>query len=307
MGDSSAASATSTGGMGYIDGQYMPREQVALPTTDMGFKLCDMTYDAIHVWDARYFRLDEHLDRFERSIEKRRINFPHTRDEIIEIMTECVRRAGLQRSMITLIATRGDMPRGSFDLRKCRGRFMIWADPYYRVVTEDEERDGVPIIISSVPRVPPDSIDPTVKNFARIDFADALFEAYDRGCEHAILLDHEGNVTEGRGWNVFAVYSGSLVTPDTGVLEGITRRTLLELCPKTNLEPKVTQLKPDELLRADEVFMASTAGGVMPVIKIDDTTIGAGQPGPVTARLRELYWALHEDPDYTTPVDYRAA
>ena len=307
MSDAATTVRSYQGGVGYIDGEYKPREDVALPTTDMGFKLCDMTYDAIHVWDGRYFRLEDHLDRFERSIEKRRINFPYSRDDVVSIMTECVRRAGLQRSMITLIATRGDMPKGSFDLRKCRGRFMIWADPYYRVVTEEEEQNGVPIIISSVPRVPPDSIDPTVKNFARIDFADALFEAYDRGCEHAILLDHDGNVTEGRGWNVFAVYSGALVTPDSGVLEGITRQTILELCPKTNLEPKVAKLKPDELLRADEVFMASTAGGVMPVVKIDDTPIGAGQPGPVTQRLRELYWGLHDDPAYSTPVDDRAA
>ena len=294
------------GGIGFLDGTFMPREDVSLPTTDMGFKLCDMTYDAIHVWNGRYFRLQDHLERFERAIERRRINFPYDRQQVINIMSQCVQRAGLDRSMITLIATRGDMPPGSFDLRKCQGRFMVWADPYYRVVTEREEQQGVSIIISSVPRVPPESIDPTVKNFARLDFADALFEAYDRGCEHAILLDHDGNVTEGRGWNVFAVIAGTLVTPDSGVLQGITRQTILELCPQTNLQPKVTQLKPDELLRADEVFMASTAGGIMPVVKIDDSHIGSGQPGPVTARLKELYWALHDDPDYSVDVGQAA-
>ena len=294
-------------GIAYLDGAYVPMSEAKISVLDWGFLRSDVTYDVVHVWKGRFFLLDAHIDRFCRNVDALHMRLPFDRSGLVDVLRECVRRAGLQRSMITLIATRGDMPKGSFDLRKCQGRFMIWADPYYRVVTEEEELNGVPIIISKVPRVPPDSIDPTVKNFARIDFADALFEAYERGCEHAILLDHDGNVTEGRGWNVFAVYSGALVTPDTGVLEGITRQTILELCPKTNLELKVAKLKPDELLRADEVFMASTAGGVMPVVKIDDTPIGAGQPGPVTQRLRELYWGLHDDPAYSTPVDDRAA
>jgi branched-chain amino acid aminotransferase len=289
-------------GVGYIDGRYMPREEVALPTTDLGFKLCDMVYDAIHVWDGRFFRLHEHLDRFQRSIERRRIQLRMDREEQVEVLRQCVLRAGLSDSMITMIATRGDMPPGRYDLRRCQGRFIAWADPYYGVVTEEEMRDGVAVTISSVPRVSPDSIDPTVKNFARIDFADALLEAYDRGFEHAVLLDRDGHVTEGRGWNLFALYGGVLVTPDTGVLEGITRRTVMEICPRTNLEARMAKLTADELRGADEIFMASTAGGVMPVIRIDDSPISGGAPGPVTQRISELYRSLHEDERYTTPV-----
>ncbi len=291
-------------GVGYIEGEYKPRREVALPTTDIGFKLCDMCYDAIHVWRGKFFRLEDHLDRFERSVARRRFNFGHSRDQVRDILAECVRRAGLRDSMTMIIATRGDMRGPGFDLRNCESRFIAWADPYYGVVSAEQAREGVAVVISHVPRVPPDSIDPTVKNFARIDFADALFEAYDRGCEHALLLDHQGNVTEGRGWNVFAVFGGTLVTPDGGVLEGITRKTVLELCGRTNLEPKVAVLPGKDIARADEIFMASTAGGLMPVTRIDDTVIGRGTPGPATRRLTELYWALHEDPRYATAVAY---
>jgi branched-chain amino acid aminotransferase len=291
-------------GVGYIDGQYLPRTEIALPTTDVGFKLCDMCYDAIHVWRGRFFRLEDHLDRFERSIAKRRFNFPFSRDEVRAILTECVRRSGLRDSMTMLIATRGDMPGPGFDLRRCTSRYIAWADPYYAVISEAQAREGVPVAISRVPRVPPDSIDPTVKNFARIDFADALFDAYEQGCEHALLLDREGNVTEGRGWNVFAVFGGTVVTPDSGVLEGITRKTVLELCARGNLEPRMAVLPGGDIARADEVFMASTAGGLMPVSRIDGTPIGSGAPGPVTRRLTDLYWELHEDPAYTTEVVY---
>ncbi len=291
-------------GIGWIDGVFKPRREVALPTTDMGFKLCDMCYDAVHVWRGRFFRLEDHLDRFERSVARRRFNFRLDRDRVREILTECVRRAGLRDSMTMIIATRGDMGGPGFDLRNCESRFIAWADPYYGVVSEAQALEGVPVVISRVPRVPKDSIDPTVKNFARIDFADALFDAYDRGVEHALLLDHQGNVTEGRGWNVFAVFGGTLVTPDSGVLEGITRRTVLELCDRTNLEARVAVLPGREIAGADEVFMASTAGGLMPVTRIDDTVIGRGTPGPATRRLTELYWGLHEDPAYTTAVAY---
>ncbi len=292
-------------GVGYIDGEYRLRSELALPMSDIGFKLCDMAYDAIHVWKGRFFRLEDHLDRFQRSIERRRFNFTLSRDEVRGIVTECVRRSQLRDSMVMLIATRGDMRSVTFDLRSCTSRFIAWADPYYGVISEAQMQTGIPIIISGVPRVPKDSIDPTIKNFARIDFSDALLEAYDRGCEHALLLDHAGNVTEGRGWNVFALFGGVLVTPDSGVLEGITRRTVLELCERTNLEPKTAAVRADELKGADEVFMASTAGGLMPVIKIDDAIIGTGSPGPVTRRLSDLYWALHDDPRHVTAIDYR--
>ena len=294
------------GGIGYIDGRYMPREQLALPMTDVGFKLCDMTYDAVHVWNGAFFRLEDHLERFAQSVEKRRFNFDLSREQVADVLHQCVSKAGLRESMVMLIATRGDPQGEVLDLRKCKSRFIAWAAPYYRIVTERELKDGVAVAISSVPRVPPESIDPTVKNFARIDFADALFDAYEQGCDHAILLDQEGHVTEGRGWNLFALFGGTLVTPDSGVLEGITRRTVLELCERSNLTPKVAKLTASELRGADEVFMASTAGGIMPIKQIDDTVIGGGAPGPVTARLNNAYWAAHDEPGMSTPVKYAA-
>lgn len=291
-------------GIGYMDGHYMPRAELALPMTDIGFKLCDMTYDAVHVRNGAFFRLDDHLDRFARSIEKRRFNFSPSREEVKEVVHECVRRAGLRDSMTMLIATRGDPQGADLDLRNCKSRFIAWAAPYYRIVTEQQLSEGVAVVISSVPRVAADSIDPTVKNFARIDFADALFEAYERGCEHAILLDRDGFVTEGRGWNLFALFGGVLVTPDTGVLEGITRQTVLDLCERSNVTPRVAKLTAAELHDADEVFMASTAGGIMPINKIDEQFVGEGVPGPVTKRLGDAYWAKHEEPSMSSPVNY---
>lgn len=290
-------------GVGFIDGRYCPREALSLPVSDLGFSLCDMAYDAVHVHRGKFFRLNDHLDRFQRAIEQRRYTtLPYDRGQIREVLFECVRRAGLRDAMVHVVATRGTPEGFTKDLRTCKNRLLAWSAPYYAVVPDEEVENGVGIIISKTRRVPADSIDPTVKNFARLDFSSALLEAYDRGCAHAILLDHDGNVTEGRGWNLFALFDGELITPDSGVLEGITRQTVMELCRDSNVKARMGVIPDERLRKADEIFMASTAGGLIPVNAVDGETVGDGAAGPVTRRLRQRYWALHEDPRYTTPV-----
>jgi branched-chain amino acid aminotransferase len=131
-----------------------------------------------------------------------------------------------------------------------------------------------------------------------------LYEAYERGGETAILVDREGNVVEGPGFNVFVVEKGGVFTPDSGVLEGITRRTVMELASVLGIRLGRRAIPASEMRRAEEVFVTSTAGGIMPVTKVDGKAVGGGKPGPVTARLREAYWELHRDPRYATPVRY---
>ena len=123
-----------------------------------------------------------------------------------------------------------------------------------------------------------------MKNFGRLDFVRALFEAYDREAKYAVLLDGDGNVTEGRGWNIFSLYDGRLVSPDSGVLEGITRRTVIELSDTLNIDCQIGKLPAETLQKAEEVFITSTAGGVMPVRSVDGEAVGDGHPGPVTLR-----------------------
>ena len=120
-----------------------------------------------------------------------------------------------------------------------------------------------------------------------------------------MLLDSEGNITEGRGWNIFSLNKGRLTSPDEGVLPGITRKTVIELADRMNIEARLDKLKPDELREAEEVFLTSTAGGIVPVRSIDGAVIGEGDPGPVTQRLTKMYWDLHQDASYSTPISYK--
>ncbi len=291
-------------GVGFIDGEYRPISEVKIPVSDLGFLMSDVIHDAAHVWKGSFFRLDDHLDRFERSVAGVRMILPYSRAEIVQIMMECVRLSGLRDSLVYLIASRGIPTDSRRDLRTCTNRFIVLAYPFLWYLPPEQMETGAHVVISSLIRIPPESIDPKIKNFNRLDFSRALFEAYDHGSEYPVLLDFEGNITEGRGFNVFALFGGRLVSPERGVLEGMTRRTVMELCAETNVKAEFANIKPDDLRTADEAFLTSSAGGIMPVTKVDDKVIGNGSPGPLTLRLKDLYWALHENPKYVTPVAY---
>jgi branched-chain amino acid aminotransferase len=155
-----------------------------------------------------------------------------------------------------------------------------------------------------VRRIPPDSLDPTVKNYHWLDLVTGLYEAYDRGGETVILTDHADNVVEGPGFNVFAVRVGRISTPARGVFEDITRRTVIELTDEHGIPLDERAVPADELRAADEVFVTSTAGGIMPVTTLDGGPVGNGKPGPMTLLLRKAYWDLHRDPRFAVPVRY---
>jgi branched-chain amino acid aminotransferase len=145
-------------------------------------------------------------------------------------------------------------------------------------------------------------VDPTAKNYHWNDMTMGLLEALDAGADTVLLTDAQGNVVEGPGFNVFAVRAGRLVTPREGVLEGITRRTVIEMAATLGIPVELRALPAAELRSADEAFLSTSGGGVLPVTKVDGRPVGTGRPGALTGRLQETYWAWHRDPRYSTPV-----
>ncbi len=289
-------------GTAYIDGAYRPMSEAKISVLDWGFLRSDATYDVVHVWKSRFFRLDRHIDRFLRSIDKLRMTLPVDREELTEILRQCVLRSGLRDAYVEMILTRGHSPDFSRDPRDAVNNFIAFAIPFGWIANEDQRRRGISMAIAETRRIPVDSVDPTVKNYHWLDLVAGMFEAYDRGAENVVLTDLAGTITEGPGFNIFAVRNGKPTTAGRGVLEGITRQTAIELCAELQIPVNIGTLTADALRGADEVFITSTAGGIMPVTRLDGAPIGDGAPGPLTARLTALYWAKHEDPDWTTPV-----
>lgn len=291
-------------GVAFVDGEYGPVADAKISIFDQAVMMSDATYDVVAAWRGSFFRLDDHLDRFEQSAAKLRLKLPYGRDEIAGILAECVRRGGLSDAFVEMICTRGVAPPGRRDFDAFTNRFFAFAVPYINIATPEQDQRGFHLQISSVERTSPRSIDPTIKNYSRLDFIRAELETKQKGADRALLLDADGYVTEGHGYNIFAFLDGVLVTPKSGVLEGITRQTVLELCQESNVRAEKAPITAQELRAASEAFVTSTAGGVIPVTRLDGRAVGDGAPGPLTVRLRERYWAIHDDPRYATPIDY---
>jgi branched-chain amino acid aminotransferase len=299
------ADVSLSAGAAFVEARVVGIEEARVPIIDTGFSRSDLTYDVVAVWEGAFFRLEDHLDRFERGCRRLRLEPPHSRDEIRDILIDLVRRTGLRRSFVEMICTRGISRNGVRDPRRFENRFYAYAIPYVWLLPWEERDSGMDAVITqTVQRIPSRAVDPTVKNFHWGDLTRGLYEAYDRGARFPILLDGEGHVTEGAGYNVFAVVDGRVLTPDSGALEGITRRTILELARRDGLDAVEQPMAEQAVRDAGEMFATSTAGGVMPITTLDGTPVGKGGVGPVTQRLRDLYWAAHEDPAYLTRVDY---
>jgi branched-chain amino acid aminotransferase len=291
-------------GAAYLDGRYCPVEAAKISVLDLGVTRSDSTYDVVHVWRGRFYRLDAHLDRFTASLARLRLDPGHDRAGIEAALHGCVRHAGLREAYVSMTCTRGRTAPGSRDLRTARNAFYCFAVPFVWIASPDRQARGASMWISQVTRIPPESIDPTVKNYHWLDLDLALLDAYDHDAELVVLRDLSGAITEGPGFNVFAHVDGRWLTPASGTLLGITRQSVLELAAEAGQRAHEGRLTADDLRRADEVLVTSTAGGIMPVTVIDGQPVGDGEPGPLTTQLRDGYWARHEDPRYTTPVRY---
>lgn len=295
-----------TDGVAFVGGRYLPIAEAAIPITDWGFLRSDATYDVVTVWDGAYFRLDAHLDRFLRSCVRWRLDPGLDRAQITGILSQCVRMSGLRASYVEMICTRGKPPWGSRDPRQAVNQFYAFAVPFVWLANEQQRAQGLHVMISDVQRISPRSVDPTAKNYHWNDLTMGLLGALDAGADSVLLVDAQGHVVEGPGFNVFGVIDGTVVTPGEGMLEGISRRTVIEMARSLGLPVEIRAVPAEALRAAQEVFLSTSGGGVLPVTRVDHRTIGDGQPGPVTRRLVQTYWAWHQDPAYCQPIDYAA-
>lgn len=293
-------------GAAWMAGEIMPIGEAKIGVTDWGLTHSDITYDVVQVWDGAFFRLEDYLDRFQRSLTKTRLSPPESRDDIRRILHEIVRASGLQRAYCAFVASRGvpAVP-GSRDPRDCINHFYAWVVPYVHIIPPDAEARGARLKVATVAkRIAPDSVDPTAKNYHWGDMTTAKFQALDEGFDTTVLTDHFGNMTEGPGFNIFAVLDGCVVTPKSGVLEGITRKTVLEICAALGLPAEVRDLPFEEFLQADEVFISSSGGGPTPITRVNDVILNNDSIGPVTSKIRNTYVDWRNDPKYRSAIDY---
>lgn len=293
-------------GAAHWQGRVVPIAEAALPVTDWGVTHSDIAYDVVPVWKGGFFRLDDYVNRFMASVAGLRLDIGRDARGVKAALTEMVAASGLRDSYVAMVAARGRNPvPGSRDPRDCENHFYAWCVPYVHIVKPEAALKGTSVwVAKKIRRIPEDSVDPTVKNYHWGDFTGGLFEAKDHGFETVLLLDHKGNVTEGPGFNVFAVYGDRLVTSGHGVLHGISRRTVLEMAVEAGLTPEMRPLPLEEFLDADEVFLSSSGGGVIPVAQVDDRHFSNGAAGPVALDMRRRYFEWIERAAHRTEISY---
>ena len=291
-------------GIAYIEGEYVAIEDARIPLLDWGFLHSDATYDVAHVWRGKFFRVDDYLDRFHASMKKLRMSIPYSREQVRAIMFELAKRSGMRDAYVEVVCTRGIPAPGSRDPRSCENRFLAFAIPFVWIADDELRAKGLNLLISRQQRIPPESVDPKIKNYHWLDMVMALFEAYDHGADTVVLVDAGGNLVEGPGFNVFVRVGDTVITPARGVLEGVTRESILELLERENLQVKQEALPAATAKAADEVFITSTAGGVMPVTQISNAPVGDGRSGYLSKKLNDGYWAMHDDPELNVQVEY---
>ncbi len=281
----------------FFKGEFVPIEQANVNIRTHAFNYGTGVFGGIRgYWnaDARQlylFRAHDHYRRFLHSCRMLLINLPYTAEELVRLTVELIRREEYREDCYCRpLAYKAD---AAIDVRlhDLADDFALFVEPFGRYIKKEE---GARVMVSSWRRVDDNAIPARGKvTGAYVNSALAKSEAVLAGFDDAIVLTHEGHVSEGSAMNLFMVRDGVLITPPVteNILEGITRRTVMELARRElDLPVEVRPIDRTELYLADELFFCGTGAQVAAVIEVDHRPIGEGTMGPITRRLRALYF-----------------
>ena len=273
-----------------VNGDITPPERASIPALDRGFLYGDSVYETVRTYEGRPFRLQQHLDRLERSAVALGID---PRAVVVDPAGEVSRtlaEAGNEESAVRIVLSRGTGPIGYDPADTGPPTVVIYVRPC-PAIPDAWLREGVDIAIVEVLRNDRMALDPAIKSSNLLNNLMAWREARRMRVYEPILLSHDGHLTEGASSNIFLVRDDRLLTPDpgSGLLVGITRDLVLNLARNDGTHVEERTLSPEDLRGADEAFITSTLKGILPVRRCDGWPIREGRPGPVTRRLMRLF------------------
>jgi branched-chain amino acid aminotransferase len=299
----SAAKAPGRPGVVWINGELKPTDEAFVSVFDHGLLYGDGVFDTMFATYGYIFKFQEHLERFRRSLRATRMALPIPEEDLERVVRETVKANGLRDAYIKVVATRGVSPEPLLDPRNTSPTLIVFVRPYLSLAGAGKKETGLSTKLTAIQRVGHSALDPRVKNLNYLNLVLAKIEAINANADEALLLDEEGFVCEAPGYNLFVVRDGVVLTPERGVLEGITRETVLELCDELGIPRVIQSVAPFDLLVADEAFLSSTAAGLVPVTRVDGALIKDGRPGPIFRRLDQAYEDLQRSGRHGTSVD----
>ena len=277
----------------YISGKLYDKEDAKISVYDHGLLYGDGVFEGMRSYNGKVFRHEEHIDRLYDSAKAICINIPMTKEEMMAAVDETLAVNNIKDGYVRLVITRGFGNLG-LDPYQCRVPEVIIIADKIALYPKDFYEKGLEIITAGTVRTSAAALSPRVKSLNYLNNIMAKIEGLQAGCIEALMLNHKGEVAECTGDNVFVVRKGKLYTPsiDAGILEGITRNTVIELAREAGIEVLEVPLTRHDIFIADEMFLTGSAAEVIPVVKVDSRPIGDGTPGPVTKDLSERFHKL---------------
>jgi branched-chain amino acid aminotransferase len=276
----------------YVNGQIVPESEAVISIKDRGFLQGDAVFDTTRTFGGRIFRLDEHLDRFFHSLKYMRLEPDLTKEDFKRLTMEVLEANlplidGDDDYWVTQRVTRGVTVDG-----EVKPSIIIECVPLPFKARAAYYRDGIPVVVPSVRRTPPESQSPRAKVHNYVNLVQATLEVESQNPNAwPILLDTNGNLSEGPGSNLFIVKDGIVITPrEQFILSGISRRVAIELAQELGIEVQEADIDLYDAYTADEAFVTSTSFCICPVSSFNGSSVADGSvPGPVTDRLTRAY------------------
>ncbi|MEZ6092396.1 MAG: branched-chain-amino-acid transaminase [Pirellulaceae bacterium] len=276
-----------------INGQLVPKEDAKISVYDHGLLYGDGIFEGMRSYAGSVFKLDEHLDRLWDSAKAICLQIPISKQEMANDVRKTLAANNIVDGYVRLIVTRGSGTLG-LDPNRCANPQIIIIADVISLYPREYYDNGLHLITASTIRNHPAALSPRIKSLNYLNNIMAKIEGLQAGCVEALMLNHKGDVAECTGDNIFIVEKGVLKTPpkDAGILEGITRGAVLELAEQLGIVCEQVTLQRHDLFVSDECFLTGSAAEVVPVVKLDNRTIGDGKPGPITRRLSDAFHAM---------------
>ncbi len=273
----------------HVGGELLPRDDAKISVFDSLAQGGDGVWEGLRIYDGKVFALDAHLDRLLDSAHAMAFEGIPTRDEIKTAIFDTLKANGMRDEVhIRLTLSRGKKVTSSMNPHvnqygTCLIVLAEWKAPIY-------ESSGVKLITSAIRRNPAQCVDSKIHHNNLINNILAKIEANVAGVDDAIMLDIFGFVSETNATNIFVIKKGEVLTPHAdSCLPGITRGNVIHLAHANDIPVVERNVSLTEVYTADEMFTTGTVGELSPVLEVDGRQIGNGKPGPMTARLQELY------------------
>lgn len=288
-----------------VNGRISPGDEAVIPVFDHGFLYGEGVYETLRTYGGRLFLFDRHMRRLRNSGRLIDLSIPFTDDELAAHIRDTVKAAKLEvaavndrrpEAYVRVLVTRGvgDL---TYDLKATpKPSWVIIVKPLSAPPAELYAR-GVKLVLVDIVRNHPQSVNPMIKSNNLMNSALAAQQALKRGGFEAVMRNYRGELTEGTQSNVFIVKNGAALTPplESGLLPGITREFVFDLGRDAGIEVREQALHDDDLFQADEAFLTSTTREIVPVVTVDDRTIGDGRPGGVTSKLLKAFREVCSD------------